>query len=77
MESQVRSLQSLGVPVDSYGALLSSVVLNKLPLGLRLIISRNTSSEELSFEQLLKAVEEEIQAWERTSLEPLYSDEEA
>ena len=70
VESHVRSLRSLGVPADSYGALLSSVVLNKLPPGLRLIISRNTSSEELSFEQLLKAVEEEIQARERTSLEP-------
>lgn len=35
-----------------------------------MIISRKTSSEEWSFEQLLKAVEKEIQTRERTSLEP-------
>lgn len=69
VESHVRSLRSLGVPADSYGELLSSVVMNKLPAGLRLIISRNSSAEELSFEQLLKAMEEEIKARERTSLE--------
>ena len=37
VESHIRSLKSLGVASDSYGALLSPVLLNKLPPELRLI----------------------------------------
>ena len=40
LESHVRSLKSLGLPSDSYGSLLSSITMNKLPQELRLIISR-------------------------------------
>lgn len=39
----MRSLKSLGVMPDSYGALLSSVLLNKLQTELRLIVSRKVS----------------------------------
>ena len=37
IESNVRSLKSLGVKADSYGSLLSSVLMTKLPSELRLI----------------------------------------
>ena len=40
IESNVRSLKSLGVRAESYGSLLSSVLMNKLPSELRLIASR-------------------------------------
>ena len=40
VESQVRGLQALGVPAESFGSLLSSVLMNKLPQDLRLIVSR-------------------------------------
>ena len=39
VESQVRGLKSLGVEPSSYGSLLSSVLLQKLPSELRLIVS--------------------------------------
>ena len=40
MESNVRSLRSLGFPADSYGSLLSTLIMNKLPNELRSIIRR-------------------------------------
>ena len=39
IETNVRSLDSLGVKAESYGSLLSSVLMNKLPSELRLIAS--------------------------------------
>ena len=64
VESHVRSLKALGVKHDSYGAMLSSVFLNKLPPELRLIISRQLSGSELSMTTLMKIVEEELVARE-------------
>lgn len=54
-ESHIQSLKSLGVEAASYGAMLSSVLLTKLPPDLRLIVSRNVSFDaELSMKNLLK-----------------------
>ena len=39
VESHIRSLKSVGVASDTYGSLLSPVLLNKLPTELRLIVS--------------------------------------
>lgn len=39
VETQVRSLKSLGVLAESYGSLLTSVLINKLPQELKLIVS--------------------------------------
>ena len=39
-ESQICGLKSLGVTSSSYGALLTPVLQNKLPLELRLIVNR-------------------------------------
>ena len=68
IESHVRSLKSLGVSPDSYGTLLSSVFLNKLPLEIRLIASRKVDEDRWSLDALLKVVEEEIRARERTTV---------
>ena len=70
IESNVRSLKSLGVASESYGTLLSSVLMNKLPSELRLIVSREIGESNWELDPLLKAVECEIRARERTALKP-------
>ena len=65
VESHVRSLRSLGVTPDSYGALLSPVLLSKLPPELRLIVSRKVSDSTLSVDSLLETMEGELLARER------------
>jgi len=66
VEFQVRSLRSLEVPLDSYGNLLSSLVINRLPQDLRLIISREVGNAEWHIDQLMAIVAREISARERT-----------
>lgn len=70
IESHVRSLKSLGVSSESYGSLLSSVLLSKLPQELRLIISRKTSEDDWSLDNLMKEMEQEIEARERALASP-------
>ncbi len=67
VESHVRSLKALGVESETYGALLSSVLLNKLPPELRLIVSRNVSDSALDMDSLLEIVEKELVARERAN----------
>ena len=62
VEAQVRGLKSLGVESTSYGSLLTSVLLQKLPHELRLIVSREVKDE------LLKQLEQEIEARERAAM---------
>ena len=66
-ESHLRSLKSLGVEPTSYGAMLSPVLLTKLPSELRLIVSRRISSTDLNMDTLLETFEEELVARERAS----------
>ena len=66
-ESHVRSLKSLGIESASYGALLSPVLLTKLPPDLRLIVSRKVSDSDLDMDALLTAFEEELTARERAN----------
>ena len=68
-ESHVRSLKSLGVE-SSYGSMLSSVLLNKLPSDLRLIISGKVSESDWNLDSLLKTTEEELIARERVEPKP-------
>lgn len=67
VESHIRGLKALGVEPDSYGTMLAHVLLNKLPPDVRLIISRKTGRPEPKIDQLLKYVEEELTARERTA----------
>ena len=60
VESHVRTMKPLGVSPDSYGTLLSSVLLNKLSLEIRLIASRKVDEDGWNLDALLKEVEEEI-----------------
>lgn len=70
VESHVRSLKALGVAADTYGSLLSPVILSKLPSDLQLIISRRSSESPRDLIPLLKAIEEEIEARERLQPKP-------
>ena len=64
-ESHVWSLRSIGIEAASYGALLSPVLLAKLPPDLRLIVSSKVSSSNLDMDALLSTFEEELTARER------------
>ena len=70
-ESHVRSLRSLGIDAASYGALLSPVLLAKLPPELRLIVSRKVSDSNLDMAVLLATFEEELTARERANPQPI------
>lgn len=66
-ESNIWSLRALGVEPETYGAMLSSVLLSKLPQDFRLIVSRRISTDDLHMESLLEIFEEELLARERAN----------
>ena len=69
IESNVRSLRSLDVSADSYGSLLSSVLMNKLPPELRSIATRKFGgTDSWDFSVLLKVIQEEVQVREQSSV---------
>ncbi len=63
----MRSLKSLGIEAASYGALLSPVLLAKLPPDLRLIVSRKVSDSSIDIDVLLTTFEEELTARKRAN----------
>ena len=60
VESHIRGLKSLRVALESYGALLSLVLLKKLPPELHLIVSRKVTDSTLNVDSLLKTVEDKL-----------------
>ena len=66
-EANIRSLKALGVEPESYGAMLSSVLLTKLPPDIRLIVSRKVSADDLDMDSLLETFEQELIARERAN----------
>ena len=67
VETHVRSLKSLGVTSDSYGGILASVLLSKLPQDLQLIVSRKIGGDEWNLNGMMNVIEEEVRARERTT----------
>jgi len=67
VESQVRGLKALGIVTESYGSLLSPVILSKLPQELRLIVSREVKEGRWHLDELMRLVDVEIKARERAS----------
>ena len=65
VESNVRSLKSLGVPRESYGGLLSSILMIKLPQEFRLVITREVGDDDWQLDQLLTIFKRELEARER------------
>lgn len=68
IEFQVRSLKSLEVPLDSYGNLLSSLFMNRLPHEFRLLVSREVGEAEWRIDDIMTIVGREIGARERAFL---------
>ena len=64
IESNVRSLKSLGVTSKNYGSLLASILMNKLPQELKLIITRKRD-EDWNLDSILGEIGKEIEARER------------
>ena len=69
VESHVRCLKSLGVTSSSYGSLLSSILMKKIPSELCLIISRETVKESWDLDSMMKVFEQELEARERAVVE--------
>lgn len=67
VEAHVRGLRALGVPAESYGGLLTSVLVNKLPSELRLIVSREITTGRWDLDGVMKILEREVEARERAS----------
>ena len=69
VETHMRGLKSLGVTAETYGSLLSPVFVNKLPVEMRVLISRQVPEASWSLEELLKAMLAEIEARERVAVD--------
>lgn len=67
VESNVRSLKSLGVPAESYGSLLSTVIMNKLPSELGLIIRWKIGDDDWRLDVILEELLKEVETRERTA----------
>ena len=67
IESNVRSLRSLGVEPSAYGSLLTSVLITKIPQELQLIVSRKIGSDDWNLDALMAILGKELQARERTA----------
>ena len=65
VESNVRSLKSLGVSRESYRGLLSSILMNKLPQEFHLVITREMGDDDWQLDQLLDVFKRELEARER------------
>ena len=66
VETNIWSLRALGVEQDTYGAMLTSVLLTKLPHEIRLIITRRLSGEDLNLQTLQTTSEKKLIARERS-----------
>ena len=62
VELNTRSLKALGVKPETYGTMLASVLLGKLPTDLRLIIGCQTAGSELTLRSVQEVMEEELTA---------------
>ena len=69
-EVHICSLKSLWATPESYGGLQTSVLVKKLPQELQLFVSWKVSDSEWNLPAILKMIEEELQACERTVSEP-------
>ena len=67
-ESNIRALETLGVQTDSYGSLLMSILLKKLPEQLRCTIFRTNLQADCSLNDLRTALFHEIDSREKSQL---------
>ena len=62
--ANIRGLESLGVTSNQYRSLLIPIIMSKLPSDMRLDIARQSSSEALKIDQIMKVIQTEVEARE-------------
>ena len=62
VEAYIRGLRALRVPAQTYGGLLTSVLVNKLPPELRLVVTRGMTSDVWDLDRLMTILEQEVSA---------------
>ena len=67
VEANIRGLRGLGVSSESYGGLLSSILMTKLLPELRLCISRELTEDQWELDRMMKIFERELDARERST----------
>ena len=67
VESHVRGLRALGIDSESYGQLLSSILMNKLPAEMRLIISCELGGGKWNVDEIMRLINHEIEARKRST----------
>ena len=68
VETQVRSLHSLGLDEKNYGSLLIPVIMSKLPQEIKLIITRQFGKHAWDVKLVLNALKNELEAREKSNL---------
>ena len=66
IETHVRSLDALGLPVSGYQQLLAPIIVNKVPSELRIAITREVKDSDLS--KILGCIKEEVMVREKCLL---------
>ncbi|CAB4004998.1 Hypothetical predicted protein [Paramuricea clavata] len=73
VESHIRGLKSLGVETARYGNLMISILMQRLPPGLRIIVTKKMQEDEWSLDKLMTIFRQELEARERANLQCLPS----
>ena len=73
VESHIRGLKSLGVETATYGNLMISILMQRLPPGLRIIVTKKMQEDEWSLDKLMTIFRHELEARERANLQCLPS----
>ena len=61
-EANMRGAHALGVSTGSHGSLLTSILMDKLPAEIRIIVSRELTGETWSVEDVMSIVSHEVSA---------------
>ena len=68
VEAHIRGLRAIGILVSAYGSMLSSILVNKLPPEIRLIISCEIARNSWDLDKGMSIIEQEVDARERASV---------
>lgn len=65
VETHVRSLKALGVGPETYGTLLNSIMMKKLPTELRVIVNREFAEKSWEVGWMMEIIRRELEAREQ------------
>lgn len=69
VKSHIHCLKSVGITSSSYGNLLSSIFMKKIPTDISLIVSRETIKENWDLDYMMTVIELEVEAREIAMVE--------